>query len=185
LFTDSRSKQVILVSHCILNQNAKIDRCAWYPGAMIEVSRHLIDSGVGILQMPCPELLCLGLDRQVVNIDKTTVESEDERVALLMHEDRYAVICKSIAQNLVYQISEYQKNGFTVIGLLGINCSPTCGIETRWGNLCEEPGQGVLINALKEECSTTGIKVSMRGIKAKDPIHAVEALNALLQPEKE
>ena len=52
MFSDSRSKKVILVSHCILNQNAKIDRCAVYPGAIKEAAQLLIESGTGILQMP-------------------------------------------------------------------------------------------------------------------------------------
>lgn len=33
MFDDKRGKKLILVSHCILNQNAKLDECAHYPGA--------------------------------------------------------------------------------------------------------------------------------------------------------
>ena len=42
-----------MVAHCLLNQNARIDRCAYFPGAMGEAAQALLDSGVGVLQMPC------------------------------------------------------------------------------------------------------------------------------------
>jgi hypothetical protein len=42
VFTDSRSKKVVFVAHCVLNQNAKIDRCARYPGAMRELAEYLV-----------------------------------------------------------------------------------------------------------------------------------------------
>ena len=64
MFTDARSKRVVLAVHCILNQNARIDECAHFPGAMGRIAQLLVDSGVGIVQLPCPELLYLGLDRQ-------------------------------------------------------------------------------------------------------------------------
>ena len=65
MFDDKRSRKVILVAHCVFNQNAKLDRCAHYPGPIKEAAEILLDSGIGIIQMPCPELLALGLDREV------------------------------------------------------------------------------------------------------------------------
>jgi predicted secreted protein len=57
------AEKILLIAHCLLNQNAKINRCAHFPGAIQELAHLLGDSGVGLLQMPCPELLYLGLDR--------------------------------------------------------------------------------------------------------------------------
>ncbi len=73
MFTDARSRKIIFVAHCVLNQNAKIDRCARYPGAMPELAAFLLQSGVGIVQLPCPELLALGLDRQADPHAPTTI----------------------------------------------------------------------------------------------------------------
>ena len=53
----------MLAAHCLLNQNAISDGTADYPGTHEEVARLLLEEGVGILQLPCPELCCLGLDR--------------------------------------------------------------------------------------------------------------------------
>ena len=67
MFTDGRSKAIVFVAHCIMNQNSISDGTAEYPGSISEIMKLLYKSHVGIVQMPCPELLCIGLDRG--NID--------------------------------------------------------------------------------------------------------------------
>jgi predicted secreted protein len=180
MFDDKRSKKIVLVAHCILNQNTKIDRCAHYPGAIKEVAQILIDAEVGILQMPCPELLCLGLDRQVERGIPTTVESEDTRVARRMVEDQTKALCHRLVSDLIYQVEEYQRNGFALVGVIGINGSPTCGIETTWTNSREEQGPGVFMKMLNEESRKRDFSLPMQGIKAYEPQKALAAVKALL-----
>ena len=112
MYEDKRSKKVLLVAHCLLNQNTKLDKCAHYPGVIREVSEVLIDSDLGLLQMPCPELFCLGLDRQAEKGTKPTVEEEDTRIAYRMAEDQCQAVLHKIVDDLIYQIQEYHKNGF-------------------------------------------------------------------------
>ena len=180
MFNDKRSKKIVFVAHCVLNQNSKIDRCGRYPGAIIEVTQALISSGVGIVQMPCPEMLALGLDRQVERSKPTTIESEDERVAQSMQLKENRSICRQLAADLIRQIQDYQKNGFCVLGILGMNGSPTCGVETRWGNLQEEIGAGVFIQSLRDQSESAQISLPMRGIKAQEPEAALKTLHYLL-----
>ena len=181
MFADKRSKKVLLLAHCILNQNAKINACAHYPGAIREVAQILIDAGIGMLQMPCPELLCLGLDRQVEPGLAPTVEAEDTRVAQRMTEEQARSICHQIVDELVYQLVEYRKNGFELVGVLGINGSPTCGVETTWANDQEMQGAGVFIQMLDEECRKRGIALAMRGIKAYEAQRAVATVVGLVE----
>ena len=180
MFEDERSKRVLLVAHCVLNQNAKIDRCAYYPGVINEAVEALLASGVGVIQMPCPELLCLGLDRQAETGVATTVESEDTRVAQRMAEEENQAVCRALAQSLVFQVEQYQKNGFEVVGLLGINGSPTCGIETTWANDRDEQRPGIFIQSLNEACRAAGIVLLQRGIRAREPQRAVVAVRELV-----
>ena len=63
MFDDCRSRRVIFLAHCLLNQNSISDGTAVYPAAFKDVLRLLMDAEVGVLQLPCPELCCLGLDR--------------------------------------------------------------------------------------------------------------------------
>lgn len=47
-----------------------------------------------------------------------------------MAEDKATALCQQIVNQLVYQIEEYQNNGFEIVGMIGISGSPTCGVET-------------------------------------------------------
>lgn len=180
MFADKRSKKVVLVSHCILNQNTKLDACAHYPGAIKEVMLRFIDKGIGIIQMPCPELFRLGLDRQTDSLSNPTVKSEDTRIAKIMIDKEAQQICERMADDVLYQVEEYIKNGFQVIGLLGINGSPTCGIETTWADFQEPEGFGAFIKILDSKLTEKGIKLKMRGIKANDPVSALKAADSLI-----
>ncbi|WP_156876056.1 hypothetical protein [Clostridium kluyveri] len=53
MFSDVRNKKIVLVSHCILNQNSISDGTANYPGTNESVLKLLIQSKVGIIQMQC------------------------------------------------------------------------------------------------------------------------------------
>ena len=151
---------------------------------MPEVTRFLLDAGVGFVQMPCPEMILLGLDRQVDPSAPRTIESEDDRVSDIMNSRSAREQCGLIARELIQQILDYQQNGFGVIGVLGMNGSPTCGVEFGWGNGFEKPGYGVLIQQLSDEAHRVGIHLSMRGIKAQVSMEAVETVKEMLGFQK-
>jgi predicted secreted protein len=178
MFDDKRSRRLVLVAHCVLNQNAKLDRCARYPGAIVEVSEALVREGVGILQLPCPELVCLGLDRGSEPGIATTVEAEDTRIARRMAEEDSRRTCRNLADGVIHQIQEYRKHGFEIVGLVGINGSPSCGVETTWSENHEVEGPGILTKALLE--TPAGGSLRMVGIKASSPNHAIEQVRRLV-----
>jgi predicted secreted protein len=180
-FTDKRSKQILLVAHCVLNQNAKLDRCAHYPGAIQEAAQAILSSGVGILQMPCPEMLYLGLDRQTDPREDPSVEAEDTRIAGRMTEEPAGRLLQRLVDDLVFQIVEYRKHGFEILGCLGINGSPTCGVETSWASGREQARPGVFVQKLNEELAKQGISLPMRGIKAYEPQKAVQIVSDLIK----
>jgi predicted secreted protein len=180
MFTDARSKCVILVAHCLLNQNAKLDRCAFYPGAIREAAQTILDAGVGMLQMPCPETLCLGLDRGMDRTARPSVGDEDTRIAAAMQARENTDWMQTEAEEIVTQVEEYLKNGFAVLGVVGINGSPTCAVERTWYEDAEQIGPGVFIAILQETLAQRGIRLPMRGIRATEPETAVETVKALL-----
>ena len=168
MFDDRRGRKLVVLAHCILNQNAKLDRCAHCAGAVREVVEVLLDEGIGIVQMECPEMLHLGLERQTDPAASPSVEAEDTRIARRMEEDAAQVIVERIAQNVVAQIADYQRHGFSLIGLLGINGSPSCGVETTWRDDHEPAGYGQLVAALARRLEAQGLAIPMRGIRSRD-----------------
>jgi predicted secreted protein len=169
MFRDKRSKRVIFVSHCILNQNAMIDGLASYPGVFREVVEPIVASGCGMVQLECPEMMHLGLDRKVdINAARTT-GSEDTRVRVLMEKRSGRDCCRKLAENAVSQMKQYMKNGFVVAGVLGINASPTCGVETTWSDGQEVPGPGVFIQELQKALVRHNISIPVCGVNLNDP----------------
>ena len=80
MFTDGRSKRVIFLAHCLLNQNAISDGTAVRPAAYRELIQLLLDAEAGIVQLPCPELCCLGLDRGDSRGGERPVTVENTRI---------------------------------------------------------------------------------------------------------
>ena len=182
-FSDRRSRRVVVLAHCILNQNAKLDRCAHCPGAVTGVVEALLEHGVGMVQMPCPEMLALGLDRQAAPNEpaaRPTVAEEDTRIARRMRDTAARKIVKRIAGDTAQQIADYRQHGFEVIGALGINGSPSCGIEITWRDDAEQNGYGDLTAELARLLDSAAIHVPMRGIRSSDLPHAIATIRSLL-----
>ena len=119
-----KSKKLILISHCILNQNAVIEGWERASGAF-PVAGLLVESGIGIIQLPCPELLFKGMERpSMTYADYNTKE--------------YRQLCSDSLAPYIIQIKNYIKNGYTLQGLIAIHNSPTCSISAQRGVLMEE-----------------------------------------------
>lgn len=120
----TRKKKVIITSHCIINQNSVVRPLARARGGFKNIILTLIENDIGIVQMPCPEFIHLGLNR--------TPMSKEE-----YNTKEYIELCDKIASDTVIKIKEYLNNDYEVVGLLGINQSPTCSINGVKGHLME------------------------------------------------
>ncbi|MDR7422479.1 MAG: hypothetical protein QN159_08415 [Armatimonadota bacterium] len=56
-------RRVVFLAHCLLNQNAKVDEFAWYPGVVKPAIDLLREFGYELAQLPCPEMTFLGVNR--------------------------------------------------------------------------------------------------------------------------
>ena len=155
MFTDGRSKRVVFLAHCLLNQNSISDGTAVYPAAFKDVIRVFLDADVGIVQMPCPELCCLGLDRG----DPMGAQRD--------------VVCENT------KIDEYTKHGFHILGIVGANRSPNCGVDSTTEHDAEVPGMGAFMEEISSRLSAKGIQIPMVGLKGAD--NAAEKMKALLR----
>ena len=180
MFTDGRSKSVLLVAHCILNQNSISDGTATCPALVKEIVELAGASQVGIVQMPCPELMCLGLDRGNIDGSAYPVAEENTRIRKMMSRRPAAAKLRPLVRQIVFQIAEYRKYGFDVRGIVGINRSPSCGVDTTSDNNQEVEGEGIFVEALRRELEKNGLNIAMVGIKAFEPEKAVAAVRPLL-----
>lgn len=121
-----RSKKILLVSHCVLNQNTVITDEARAAGAIISAVEWAMKEGYGFLQLPCPEFTFLGLNRPSMTYEQ-------------YNTPEYRKHCQEILQPVLQQAKDYLKNGYEIVGLLGIQSSPSC-----------DPTRGIFIEELKE-----------------------------------
>jgi predicted secreted protein len=129
---DERSGRVVFVSHCLLNENTRYLGGAFRPGAVHEVVDPYLRDGTGICQMPCPEQLAWGgvLKRRLLLVYGRPWLGPVIRPLLPALTAYTALRYRLLARRVAAQIADYQNSGFEVVGVVGVDASPTCGVTT-------------------------------------------------------
>jgi len=170
---DKRSRRVVFAAHCILNQNVRVQGGAHYPAMIDEVVELLKARSIGVVQMPCPEFAFAGLNRSVATKEEYDTPS-------------FRAHCAKIAALMADQAEEYVRNGVQVLAVLGVERSPSCGVEqttTRPDSPKAQAkatsGQGVFIEELRREFSLRHLQVPFRGVDWRTISRTVEELEGL------
>ena len=129
---DERSGRVVFVSHCLLNQNTRYLGGAFRPGVVHEVVDPYLQDGTGICQLPCPEQLAWGgvLKRHLLRLYGRPWLGPVIRPLRPALTAYTALRYRLLARRVAGQIADYQKSGFDVVGVVGVDASPTCGVAT-------------------------------------------------------
>ena len=69
---------------------------------------------------------------------------------------------------------------FEIKGVIGINRSPSCGVDSTSKDNQEVEGKGVFMEALHKKLRSYGMHVNMNGIKAFEIDRAVRTVKKLL-----
>jgi predicted secreted protein len=164
---DKRSGKIVVVSHCILNVHSLEDNLAIYPGLEQEVVEILIKKGVGIYQIPCPEIQLSSIFRKA--LPKDSYDHPKIRQAY-----------RKLAEQIVQTLSSYAKKGYQIAAVIGAEGSPTCGIDLvgRWKDSIVGkrefprdiefvPGTGVFMEEFKACLETIDVHPIWVGIPGK------------------
>ena len=184
---DQRGRRVMLVSHCLLNQNTRYAGGATRPGAVVEAVDELLAAGYGIHQLPCPERRAWGgvLKRHSLRLHYSKGGPlYPLRGALLGVFVRWTrLVYWRLARQVARDVADYQRSGVTVAGIVGIGTSPSCGVNTTLdlrasldvlaacpaASLtrqvmndhavlsCRRPGEGIFIHELDRQLKRRGI----------------------------
>lgn len=156
---DVRGKRIVFCSSCLLNVNHKVRGLARYEGMYEALMHALMEYGVGIQQMDCPETLYLGIQRWSATKN-------------LYDCSGFRRFCRKLAMKQADYLESYLQMGYDVFGVLCINGSPTCGYtvtcyDEAWGGepksfgetstFCD--GTGVYIEELESEIKERGIPI--------------------------
>ncbi|HUX95945.1 MAG TPA: hypothetical protein VMV47_09460 [Bacteroidales bacterium] len=147
---DNRSGRVVFLSHCMLNQNARIVHEGDFPAMFEPLIDYLKKKQVGLIQMPCIELYCLGLGRFDVRVGM-------ESPAGMKRLER-------LIDDQVFTMREYLFQGFEIVGILGKQGSPSCGVTRTWLDNLQQDGQGVWIRELKKRLALEKLDIPVHGV---------------------
>ncbi|WP_297871399.1 CD3072 family TudS-related putative desulfidase [uncultured Oscillibacter sp.] len=170
MFCDGRSKKIVFIAHCFLNQNSISDGTAVCPAVCRELVECLMNADIGMVQMPCPELCCLGLDRGNAEGAGSPVVVENTRIRGALKQEKASQTLTLLAEGVVRQILEYRRFGFEILGIIGANRSPSCGVDTTSDHNEEVEGMGLFMEELSRLLSENRISVPMIGLTGSGPI---------------
>jgi predicted secreted protein len=184
---DKRNERVIFLTHCCLNQNAKVRGIAAYPGAIRPLIELLLESGVGMIQMPCPEMTYLG------NMRWGQVYDQYNNPMFRRH-------CNRLAETVVDQAVNYLQCGYQVLGFVMMDGSPVCGLNVTprptnqdmlWGGMTWYVPESKAVQGMGNYCEV--LKADLRGRNAgleklpfvafsetEDPDEALKLIKTLL-----
>ncbi len=152
---DGRGRRIVAVIECLLNQNARDAGAASSAAMTWDLVSLCREHDVGILQMPCPEISCLGLDR-------ARQPGQSIRAVMLTQASRQA--CARIGVGVADRIETYVRAGYHVLAVLGGNQqSPGCAVHQEGGVLL--PPSGVLMLELQAELRRRGLEIPFRGMR--------------------
>lgn len=198
---DNRLKRIVFVSLCILNQNVRFPGIAVEAGACTELLKMLMRHGLGIETLPCLERLGWGgVSRKAYfRYQPFMLRHADSWYSGLLMlfarlwVFRYSLLCRREARKAARNIQDYVKSGYSIIGIISMNDSPTDGV-TKTIDLVHAgekfktlgfsadmltapdianmkglirslcvPGMGIFISHLKNELERKGIRVKILG----------------------
>lgn len=168
--SDSRSGAVIFACHCLLNANAKVCGLAKYAGVHAQLLELLARQDIGVIQLPCPEILHMGPGRWWQTRSQYDIPA-------------YRDLCNRLAKDAADLASVYAASQCRVLGVLGVEGSPSCGVNevydaADWGGQpreidlsnCRVKGSGLFVDALNAAFARRSLDIPIIGISstAKD-----------------
>lgn len=132
---------------------------------MSEVVGTLMSHGVGVVQMDCPEFSLYGNPRPP--------RSRDE-----YDTPEFRCRCREIAASACDAMESLKEKGqdpgVEVVAVVGVENSPSCGVEwttrTIDGESRASRGMGLLIEAVEEEMRRRGLDVPLIGVSTNTAV---------------
>lgn len=166
---DNRSRKVIFLSHCIPNENTRYLGGACRRGCVQEIIECCIDNDWGMVQMPCPEQHAWGgIIKRLLLIaygSKGTFFYRFRHIFLPLFLLYTRLRYRRLARETANQIADYLGVGFSIVGIVGIDGSPSCGVNTTldfWksfdliANMDVESATADNMNAIVRQCLIDG-----------------------------
>lgn len=184
-------KNIIITAHCILNVASKVvlynqEEIDSEENLRLKFLKEAIEKDVQFIQLPCPEFTLYGANRW------GHVSDQFDNPFFRKH-------CHNLLNPILDEIEEYinHPDRFRVLGIIGIDGSPSCGVDyTCTGNcygsfegrkdldktlsdICLANKNGIFIDELKKLLEERKIKLPVIGLFADEPDKCLNLLREL------
>jgi len=180
VFDDARGKRIAFLSHCVLNQNARIATCAFTPATVPGVVEFFIERGIGMIQGPCPEFEILGLGRRGQTAEKMFggYEHADGEIydQLSVPDNRRQLT--AFAESLVSKAQRYLEHDFEIVAILGVGGSPACGVNVTYYEQLR-PGKGAYIEEVEAALDRAGLSIPLVEVNDLKPEETIAQLEGI------
>lgn len=113
-----KDKKVILIAQCLINPYCRVHILGQNFPLSHELMSYLTTHKIGIIQYFCPETTAMGLMRNPQG------RQQYNNMFFRQH-------CKELLKTPLLMVKEFLSNNYRLIGFIGLENSPTCGI--KWG----------------------------------------------------
>lgn len=168
----NRSKKFVFVPFCLMAQAYQAQGIVKYEwkSSIKPIMQLLLDNDINIIQMPCTEATFNNaLIREPMGISKYNTEE-------------FNAHCKEKADEVVNQIKNIINSGYEVIGILGIEQSPSCCVNYIYTNKGNEKRKGIYIEKIYEGIKKYNIPII--GINRKYIRKSLEELEKIIKENK-
>lgn len=178
---DARSRKVILIAHCLLNQNSIVNGLARKPAMIRELVDLLYEKDIGVIQLPCPEIIHSGLRRWW-------------QVREQYDNPGFKRLSKHLIELIIDYLIEYKRNNYELIGVIGVSGSPSCGVHytnssKSWlgdprkaGDSRRVKGRGVFMELLLKEMERHGISLPLLlEYNYDEPVESLDEIKRALE----
>lgn len=144
-----RSKKCVFVSHCLLAQGVMAEGIVKnFPAIVKPVIQFCMDNDINIMQMPCPETMCMrgGLGREPHG--KQWYEKNGLRET-----------ARSIAGPQAEYMAKLIKGGFRILAIIGVDFSPACAVNYLNKGPASYKAKGIYIEELEKAMEVHGVSI--------------------------
>lgn len=171
---DNRSKEFVFVPFCVLGQAFQAQGLVKYEwhGTLRPVMELLVKKDVNIIQLPCPETLYFGIEKGL--------RRQPLGIGYYDNPD-FRKLCHSLAKDVVKIIEGLLKNEYSIVGILGIEYSPSCAVKLQYTNRGTIHKKGIFIEELENLLREKNIEIPMVGINRRGIKKSLERINNLFK----
>jgi len=161
------SNRVVFVPHCLLNQSIRSNLGKKSNEKVKDLIHLFLDSGVGIVQLPCPEIEFNGkLKKYSGKVYKTK---------------NYKEHCQGLSLVVSKEIKKYLDSDYNILGIFGIEFSPTCAVHKINNGKKVDFKRGIFIEELEKQMQKQNFQVPIVPVNLNNVFSTLEKIDLLLK----